>query len=605
MPIEPLEDRIAPATVNHIIVTNLHSSGPGSLPYVLQNDLIPADTNNITIQSNLHGKIVLQSALPVINLVSGETVTINGHAKSNITIDGNNHQIFSLYYYVNSTPSGNTSKVTISNFTLTRGSAQSSSFQGVSLQAGGALLVDDPGGSVTVSNCVITHNQAIGAAAGSAGSYVGQGGAIELQAGKLTVSGSTLSGNLALGTANSSGTPYLGKGGAIDVYSGSLTLSNSTITGNIAQGAAAQTGFTGGKGMGGAVYVGQYGTLSLSGTTLSKNKALGGAGIAGANGTAGASGSAGTDGTNGGYGGGGYGGAVFSFGALTIQKTTISGNTAQGGAGGNGGRGGAGGNGTSGVTAGAAGNGGSGGSSGRGAGGGVMSGLANVTTVAAPTLTIQNSTISGNVSLGGAAAKAGPAGKPGKPGGGTALPGAVGTAGTAAGGGVYAYGSYVTASQITVAKNSSQAGGGLYLNQDFASSIDNSTIAFNKASGSGGGLFVIPDAAQDAITLISTIVGQNTAHTDADVFGAITANYSLIQSVGDASITGTNNITGESPLLGKLANHGGSVDTLLPSKHSPVINAGFNPDSSTLKQDERGQPREIDGKIDIGAVEVG
>lgn len=62
------------------------------------------------------------------------------------------------------------------------------------------------------------------------------------------------------------------------------------------------------------------------------------------------------------------------------------------------------------------------------------------------------------------------------------------------------------------------------------------------------------------------------------------------------------------PLLGPLANHGGPTLTHMPSPLSQVVDAipmGTNGCVTTLISDQRGAPRPINGKCDIGAVEYG
>ena len=60
------------------------------------------------------------------------------------------------------------------------------------------------------------------------------------------------------------------------------------------------------------------------------------------------------------------------------------------------------------------------------------------------------------------------------------------------------------------------------------------------------------------------------------------------------------------PLLGALADNGGPTKTLLPQAGSPAIDAGNQTDCTIngITTDQRGYTR-IDGKCDIGSVEVG
>jgi hypothetical protein len=64
-------------------------------------------------------------------------------------------------------------------------------------------------------------------------------------------------------------------------------------------------------------------------------------------------------------------------------------------------------------------------------------------------------------------------------------------------------------------------------------------------------------------------------------------------------------ILGVDPQLGPLADNGGPTQTMLPAATSPVIGKGAAKVSKPPKTDQRGKPRVIAGRADIGAVEVG
>jgi hypothetical protein len=579
MPIELLEDRIAPTV---FIVANLHDSGTGSLraaiaaannsPTGLGNP-----TNTIEFAPSVHpGTILLKTPLPPISVsvdIAGPKfryplITING---------GNKNQIFYVSY---NSAVGPSPTVTITGFKLVDSVGMNDGSMPAGAVGGGALFINDLGGTVTMGSCVLSHNIAAGAAGDSA-----DNGA-------------------------------MGQGGAIDLQAGALMMINCVISGNTAKGGSAPTGYVGGQAQGGGIYVGQYGALTLQNSTVTHNKALGGFGLAGAKGAAGIKGAGGADGSDGlngatgGYGGGAYGGGIFSLGSVTVQVSTISGNKAIGGNGGNGGAGGTGGAAAGHAAGGEGGNGGNGNTPGAGTGGGIQSGLFGQSVVNTPTLNLANSTISGNVAASGLPGLAGAAGKggAGAPHGGAGQKGVSAAPANALGGGVYTYSSYLATSQITVAGNSAAKGGGLYLSANLKTDIDNSTIAFNKASTQAGGLFAVPDLNDDLINLTSTILSQNKSISDSDVAGNITADHSLIANAGDAVITASMDIIGRSALLGALGNHGGSTETCLPGAGSPAIRAGIiAPDGPTLVTDQRGNgfSRTIDGFVDIGAVEVG
>ncbi len=199
------------------------------------------------------------------------------------------------------------------------------------------------------------------------------------------------------------------------------------------------------------------------------NKAVGGAGGAGGQGGRGGINHSGGYGGVGGAGGAGNGGAIWlSSGTMDLSLTTLQNNNAVGGAGGLGGAGGVGGTvsvslnftntvpGTN-VQGGQAGLGGQGGLSN---GGGLY--------VAGGTLTLVDSTVSGNMAVGGAGGKGGL-------GGGGGSVGSVSiskyTGGLGGGGG----------------RGWSGMGGGLYINNNATVDILNGAIAGNQAVGGAGG----------------------------------------------------------------------------------------------------------------------
>lgn len=186
------------------------------------------------------------------------------------------------------------------------------------------------------------------------------------------------------------------------------------------------------------------------------------------------------------------------------------------------------------------------------------------------------------------------------------------------GGGIHAcgfVGSNVTIQNSTISSNETRNGdgGGIVITAGNVSLL-NDTIAFNRVStapqteGIGGGIAVDSLGASPVVTFRNTIVANNTSgatNDPNDSFGDFTANYSLIETPGFGTITGSNNITGIDPLLGALQNNGGPTLTHALLAGSAAINAGdpaFFPPPST---DQRGAGfnRVINGRLDIGAYE--
>ena len=182
--------------------------------------------------------------------------------------------------------------------------------------------------------------------------------------------------------------------------------------------------------------------------------------------------------------------------------------------------------------------------------------------------------------------------------------------------------------RTTISGNAAAKGGGVFVGYTTAPfSIENSTLSGNHATGHGGGVYLY-DAARAGIqnsTIVSntaasgggvevhghfepitdTIIAGNVAPLGPDISGTFRLRYDLVQITGTAAITNAGgNLFGLDPLLGPLADNGGLTHTHLPARNSPVVNAGdpsFVPPPAT---DQRGDPRVMGGRIDIGSVEL-
>jgi predicted outer membrane repeat protein len=201
--------------------------------------------------------------------------------------------------------------------------------------------------------------------------------------------------------------------------------------------------------------------------------------------------------------------------------------------------------------------------------------------LAGSTVTLTNSTVSGNAAASGD------------------------------GGGIYASGT-VTLTNSTVSGNTAASGDGGGIWAGSGATIRNSTIAFNTANN-GGGIY----RNNGTIDIGNSIVAQNTAGTSPDIgsstpsVGYTNAGWNLIgdntgfEATFSDGVNGT--IVGVDPLLAPLANNGGPTQThaLLPG--SPAINAGNNaliPMGVTEDQRGTGFPRIAFTTVDIGAFEV-
>jgi CSLREA domain-containing protein len=368
------------------------------------------------------------------------------------------------------------------------------------------------------------------------------------------------------GNSEGGGGGAAGLGGAI-YNQGVLSIDQSTLSGNKAEGGKGGSGsgnnFTAGGGGGGLNGDGQAANSDVTG----------GAGGAGGGGTGGVGG---CNGTPGGYGGGGGGG---SFG-------NNCGGTR---AGANGGFG-AGGGGNAGLSPSGVssagfggGNGGLNGQSNGGAGGGGGGGLGGAIFNHNGTVTLTNSTLSGNTAQGGD--------------GGNALgTGNGGNGGDGVGGGVFNLNGTVTVTNCTSANNTAQAGSG---------GTANSGTAGTAGSGVGGGVYNLAHeaatgitAADANLTLNNTIVAYSTASNDVvnnqrASIATVTATTPNIVQTPIANVGGTVNSSGVSnvdPLLGPLSNNGGPTFTRALQKSSPAVDAGDNAaaTSAGLTTDQRG-----------------
>lgn len=219
------------------------------------------------------------------------------------------------------------------------------------------------------------------------------------------------------------------------------------------------------------------------------------------------------------------------------------------------------------------------------------------------------------------------------------------------GGGIY-HGGYMSISKSTISGNKATVGGGM---RDFGNSTDiqQTTISGNQATGNGGGIFTSASlgvrnstfsgnsagagsfggalfAYNNDISLEYVTIANNSAPTYGGVYSDGVSNATIYMQNTALSNNGGGNCGGATILsggynlssdnhcnsafnqpgdknnknakLGALANNGGPTQTHLPLAGSPLINKGKTDNHITT--DQRGFPRPIGSKADIGAVEV-
>jgi predicted outer membrane repeat protein len=412
-----------------------------------------------------------------------------------------------------------------------------------------AFQIVNPGTQVVFQDLVIQGGlaQDNGSNGALAGTTDALGGGILNNGGNITLDHVVLTNNVARGgdAAVRAAPGHNARGGGFYSAGGALTIAGATIANNWVIGGRGGDyiytyGADGGSAAGGGLYA-TGGSLEISDSMIASNRATGGPGGIGLSTRT-------TSGTyyHGGSGGVGQGGGLYvNGGSLTIATSTITSNQGTGGSGA------------------------AGGADGGGEGGGLYNG---------GTLTVSNSTLSGNIAAGG---------NSGSSGGGIYSSGTLtvrnstlsGNSATYGGGGIYSSGT-LTVSNSTLSGNSATGdfsyGGGI--SNTGTLTVSNSTLSGNTTSGGyygfGGGI-----VNGGTLTVSNSTLSGNSATGDFSYGGGIYTES------GTRPVTLTN-VT----LTANRANTGGGlrVDFGSPVLHNTLIGGNFRGATGTTRDDVSG-----------------
>lgn len=145
--------------------------------------------------------------------------------------------------------------------------------------------------------------------------------------------------------------------------------------------------------------------------------------------------------------------------------------------------------------------------------------------------------------------------------------------------------------------------GGVYA-RNIARVISSTIANNNSGDGFAAGLFV-PFPSVATVSLQSTIIAGNKANgaeldAGTNYGGTIPGHNNLIMAHSPGTTVPADTLT-DDPLLGLLRDNGGPTRTHALRPGSPAIDHGANPGGFAF--DQRGRPRVLGGRVDIGAFE--
>jgi hypothetical protein len=183
------------------------------------------------------------------------------------------------------------------------------------------------------------------------------------------------------------------------------------------------------------------------------------------------------------------------------------------------------------------------------------------------------------------------------------------------GGGIYNTGT-LTVTSSTFSGNSASEGGGIYNVSTLT--VTSSTFSGNSGSGiyntgtltirsstfstnsaqAGGGIFT----SGGKMSLVDSIVAGNSGTGNPDIQGPFgDSGHNLLGTALQGVTRGSHDVFTNNPLLAPLGNYGGPTPTMPLLPGSRAYGAGIAP--SGVSTDQRGQPRSVSGRVDIGAFE--
>jgi hypothetical protein len=244
--LEELEDRWLPSQLG-LTVSSLADSGLGTLRCAVLTANAGSHSDKFTISFGVTGTIDLQTPLPDLN----NTIAIQGPGATSLTIE-------------------RAAGASFASAIVTVDAGQRASLAGLTIAHGSTGGIENDG-TLTVANCAVVNNSSF------------FGGGINNIGGTLTVSDSTLAGNSATGSGGGIASGFGATvtvtgstltcnsadvdGGAIDNDHGALTITSSSLHGNSA------------GGFGGGIASFDGATLTVTDSTLTCNSATTGGGI--------------------------------------------------------------------------------------------------------------------------------------------------------------------------------------------------------------------------------------------------------------------------------------------------------------------------------------